>query len=66
MPYPGTSTAVARQDLGGLLESFDLEMDRRGFIGNRVLPIFAATKSRTGPSLIDPTVASVSACRASR
>jgi len=40
MPYPGTSTAVARQDLGGLLESFDLEMDRRGFIGNRVLPIF--------------------------
>lgn len=38
--YPGSSTAVARKDLSGLLESFDLEMDRRGFIGNRVLPIF--------------------------
>lgn len=38
--HPGTSTAVARRDLAGLVESFDLEMDRRGFVGNRVLPIF--------------------------
>ena len=33
---------------------------------NRVVPIFAATSSRTGPSFTDATGASVSAWRASR
>lgn len=40
--FPNTSTAQVRRDLTGLVEAFDLEMDRRGFIGNRIFPIFEA------------------------
>lgn len=39
MPFPSTSTAVVRKDLAGLLEPFDGEMDRRGFVGNQILPM---------------------------
>lgn len=40
MPSPSASLATQRPDLGGSLEEFDLAMDRMGFIGHRVMPVF--------------------------
>lgn len=40
MPAPSASLATQRPDLGGSLEEFDLAMDREGFIGHRVMPVF--------------------------
>jgi hypothetical protein len=40
MPAPTTSLATLRPDLGGSLEEFPLAMDRQGFIGLEVLPVF--------------------------
>lgn len=40
MPSPTTSLATLRPDLGGSLEEFPLAMDRQGFIGLEVLPVF--------------------------
>lgn len=44
MPNPNTSIAIPRPDLGGSMLEFDLEMDRRGFIGLRVAPVIEADK----------------------
>lgn len=40
MPSPSSALATLRPDLGGSLEEFNLAMDRQGFIGLRVLPVF--------------------------
>ena len=40
MPAPTTSLATLRPDLAGTMEQFNLEADRMGFVGNKVLPIF--------------------------
>lgn len=40
MPHPQAALATLRPELAGSLELFDLEMDRQGFIGHRVLPVF--------------------------
>ena len=40
MPSPTSSLATQRPDLSASLEEFDAAMDRQGFIGQRVLPIF--------------------------
>lgn len=45
MPSPSTSLATLRPDLAGSLEQFDLAMDREGFIGSQVLPVFDAARS---------------------
>lgn len=37
---PSNSSTLGRPDLAVLLEDFDLEMDRRGFIGQRLMPRF--------------------------
>jgi len=42
MPSPSEALSTLRPDLGGSLEEFDLAMDRQGFIGHRVLPVFEA------------------------
>ena len=39
MPSPSTSLATLRPDLGESLMEFDYAMNRRGYIGHRVLPI---------------------------
>lgn len=46
MPGPANAAAmeIARQDLAGTLMPFDLAMDRAGFIGLKVLPVFSAGK----------------------
>lgn len=36
---PSTSLATLRPELGGSLEEYDLEAGRKGFIGDRVLPV---------------------------
>jgi len=45
MPSPSTSLATLRPDLAGSLMEFDLAMDRQGFIGHRVLPVFNVQKA---------------------
>ena len=45
MPAPSSSVATLRPDLGGTMQEFDLAMDRAGFIGHRVLPVFEAAKA---------------------
>lgn len=40
MPSPSGTIATLRPDLGGSFEEFDLEMQRRGYVANRVLPVF--------------------------
>jgi hypothetical protein len=44
MPAPSSSLATLRPDLGGSLEEFSTAMDRLGFIGLRVLPVFEVAK----------------------
>lgn len=39
MPSPSTSLAVTRYDLGAAHERFDLEMQKKGYIAQRILPI---------------------------
>ena len=39
MSTPSAALATLRPELGGSLEEFDLEADRAGFIGQRVLPV---------------------------
>lgn len=48
MPSPSTSLATLRPDLAGGFMQFDLAMDRQGFIGNLVLPVFE-TAVQAGP-----------------
>lgn len=40
MPSPSTTLALPRYDLGQAQERFDLAMQKRGYIAQRVLPIF--------------------------
>jgi hypothetical protein len=44
MGSPSSSLATLRPDLGGSLEEFDLEMDRRGFIAVRCMPVIDSAK----------------------
>ncbi len=44
MPAPSSSLATLRPELGGSMEEFSLAMDREGFIGHRILPVFEAGK----------------------
>lgn len=44
MPSPTSSLATLRPDLAGSLMEFDLAMDRMGFIGHRVFPVFETAK----------------------
>jgi hypothetical protein len=39
MPSPSTSLATLRPDLAASFEEFDLEMNQRGFISQRLLPV---------------------------
>ncbi|MBW3540754.1 MAG: hypothetical protein KY476_10825 [Planctomycetes bacterium] len=43
MPSPNTSLATLRPDLASF-EEFDLEMQRRGYIGTQVLPVMGVAK----------------------
>ena len=45
MATPTTAPATLRPDLGGSFMEFDLEMNQRGFIAQRVLPVFNAAKA---------------------
>lgn len=45
MPTPSTSLATLRPDLAGSFMAFDLEMQRRGYIATRVLPVLEVMKS---------------------
>jgi len=45
MPSPSTSIATLRPDLAGCFTEFDLAMDRKGFIGQRVLPVFETAEA---------------------
>lgn len=44
MPTPSSALSTLRPDLGGSLEEFNTAMDRLGFIGLRVLPVFETAK----------------------
>lgn len=44
MPSPTSALSTLRPDLGGSLEEFSTAMDRLGFIGLRVLPVFETAK----------------------
>lgn len=44
MPQPSTTLATLRPDLADGLQEFNLAADRRGFIGQLVLPVFEAAK----------------------
>tara|TARA_R100000808_G_scaffold20286_1_gene43932 strand:+ start:3629 stop:4594 length:966 start_codon:yes stop_codon:yes gene_type:complete len=44
MPGPEASLSTLRPDLGASFAEFDLEMQRRGYIANQVLPVFNAPK----------------------
>lgn len=44
MPSPSSSLATLRPDLAGSFMEFDLEMQRRGFVANRVLPVTEVAK----------------------
>lgn len=48
MPTPSSSLATLRPELGGALMDFDLEADRLGFIGHRVLRPLSVDK-QAGP-----------------
>lgn len=52
MGSPSSSLATLRPDLGGSLEEFDLAMDRAGFIGLRVMPVFDVAKQAGSYGLI--------------
>lgn len=45
MPRPDTSLSTLRPELVGSMEEFNLAMDRRGFIGNRVMPVIEVGKA---------------------
>lgn len=45
MPSPSAALSVPRLDLAGALEQFDLEMQKRGYIAQRLLPIFNTPKT---------------------
>lgn len=45
MPSPNEALTTLRPDLGGSFEDFDLQMDRLGFIGYRVLPVMEAARA---------------------
>jgi len=45
MPAPSSSLATLRPDLGGSMEEFDLAVNRAGFIGTRVAPIFNVARA---------------------
>lgn len=45
MPTPNEALSTLRPDLGGSFEDFDLEMDRLGFIGYKVLPVMEVQRS---------------------
>jgi hypothetical protein len=45
MPTPNEALSTLRPDLGGSFEDFDLEMDRLGFVGYRVLPVLEVQRS---------------------
>lgn len=45
MPSPSGSLATLRPDLAGSFMEFDLEMDRRGFIAQRLLPVIEVPKA---------------------
>lgn len=44
MPSPSTSLATQRPDIAGSFMEFELEMQRRGFIAARVLPVMEVAK----------------------
>jgi hypothetical protein len=44
MPSPSTSLATQRPDLSGSFLEFDLEMQKRGYIASRVLPVMEVAK----------------------
>lgn len=44
MPSPSSSLATLRPDIADSLMEFNLAMDREGFIGHRVLPVFEVAK----------------------
>lgn len=45
MPSPSTSLATLRPDLAGSFMEFDLEMNRRGYIAHRILPVLEVMKA---------------------
>jgi hypothetical protein len=45
MPSPSTALSTLRPELAGSFQEFDLEMDARGFVGLRVLPVVNVVKS---------------------
>ena len=45
MPRASTALSTLRPEIAGSLEEFDLAMDRQGFIGPNVMPVFEAAKS---------------------
>jgi hypothetical protein len=45
MPSPSTSLATLRPELAGSFEQFDLEMDRMGFIAQKVAPVIEVPKA---------------------
>lgn len=45
MPSPSAALSVPRLDLAGALEQFDLEMQKRGYVAQRLLPIFNTPKN---------------------
>lgn len=44
-PTPSAALETLRPELAGSLEEFDLAMDRQGFIGQRLFPVFEVAKS---------------------
>jgi len=48
MPSPASSIAVIRPELAAAFEQFDLEGDRRGFIAQRLLPVFESAVQCAG------------------
>lgn len=40
MAYPYTGSEVRRPDIEGVLEEFDVQADRAGFVASRLLPVF--------------------------
>lgn len=48
MPNPSTSLSTLRPDLAGSFMEYELEMNRRGFIATRVLPVINVAK-QSGP-----------------
>lgn len=45
MPGPSAALSTLRPDIAGSFEEFNLAMDRQGFIGLRVLPVFEVAKA---------------------